>query len=180
MPRQVILAPHQSSWAKMFDEEARRIRAILSANALAIHHIGSTAIPGIVAKPIIDMLVAVADLECVDRCNGDMATIGYEAKGAHGIPMRRYFRKENDCGIRTHHVHIYLSSSPEIDRHLAFRDFLNAHPDWANAYSNLKMKLAAKHAYCTQDYQEGKSEFVTSIGQLADSWRRDRGNWESE
>jgi GrpB-like predicted nucleotidyltransferase (UPF0157 family) len=154
----------------MFNAESRLVLDALGDNAITAHHIGSTAIPAVVAKPVIDMLIVVADIALVDTCNTAMQRIGYEVMGEYGISARRYFRKDNDAGIRTHHVHVFAQRSPHVKRHLAFRDFMNAHPQWAAEYSELKRELAAKHPESNQHYYNGKSDFITSIDKLAAAW----------
>ena len=97
--------------------------------------------------------------------------LGYEAMGEFGLSGRRYFRKENPSGIRTHQVHIYETNSPEIKRHLAFRDYMIAHPENAEQYSQLKQKLAQKHPYDIEGYMDGKDEFVKRMEKKAMEWQ---------
>lgn len=133
---------------------------------VAIEHIGSTAIPGIKAKPIIDILLVVRDIERVDAKNNAMQNLGYEALGEYGIPGRRYFRKrkgEED----THHVHTFQEGNPEVQRHVLFRDYLRAHADEAQAYTRLKERLAEQFQHDIDVYTEGKSGFIQRIDQLA-------------
>jgi GrpB-like predicted nucleotidyltransferase (UPF0157 family) len=142
-------------------------------NLLEIHHIGSTAIPGIYAKPIIDMLPVVADIAAVDECISQMKSLGYEALGEFGIPQRRYFRRNNAAGVRTHQIHAFQIGSPAITRHLAFRDFLRAHPEIALQYSDLKRRLADSHPNDIEAYMDGKDAFVKEIEARALSWLAD-------
>ena len=146
MPAKVVVLPNDPAWASMFGSESRLILDVLGDNAIAAHHIGSTAIPAIVAKPVIDMLIVVADIESVDVCNAEMQRRGYEVMGEYGNPTRRYFRNDNDVGIRTYHVHVFPQGSPHVNRHLAFRNFMNAHSQWASKYSELKRELVSKHS----------------------------------
>jgi len=99
--RQVIVVPYDPRWPAAFDRAAGEVTEALGQSLLAIHHIGSTSIPGIHAKPIIDMLVVVNDLSLVDQCAERMRGIGYEAMGEFGIAGRRYFRRDNAAGVRT-------------------------------------------------------------------------------
>lgn len=105
----------------MFKEEAAKLQTIFGNEIVDIHHIGSTSVPGLKAKPIIDIMPVVRDINTVDNYNIYMQEIGYEPKGENGIPKRRYFQKGGEN--RTHHVHIYQTGSYEIKRHLAFRDY---------------------------------------------------------
>ncbi|MGB6017650.1 MAG: GrpB family protein [Nodosilinea sp.] len=97
--------------------------------------------------------------------------LGYEAMGEFGLSGRRYFRKDNAKGDRTHHVHAFQAGSSEIDRHLAFRDFMITHPDCAQQYSDLKRALAAQYPEDIDSYMDGKDEFVKSMEQRALQWR---------
>jgi len=155
----------------MFEAEAEDIAAILGPELLAIHHIGSTAIPGTKAKPIIDILVEVRDVERLDGFNEALNALGYESLGEHGIPGRRFFRKPGEF-TRTHHVHAYGRGHPEIERHLNFRDYLIAHPEEAQAYSRLKESLAREYSEDGEAYTEGKTAFIREIDAKAMAWRR--------
>lgn len=172
MAMEVLVLPHDPAWRDMFLAESRLILSALGQNALAAHHIGSTAIPSIVAKPVIDMLVVVKDIDAVDTRKREMESLGYEALGEFGIPCRRYFRKDSSVGKRTHHVHVFAQGSEQITRHLAFRDFMNAHPDWAARYSDLKRDLVARFPDSIERYMDGKDAFIKAIDRLADTWSR--------
>ena len=134
-----MLVAHDSSWSLDFERESGAIAPLVGPGLIAIHHVGSTAISGIMAKPIIDMLAVVSDLDVLEAATPALAHLGYEAKGEFGLPGRRYFRKSSEDGVRTHHLHGYQVGSPEITRHLAFRDYLIAHPESARAYEALKL-----------------------------------------
>lgn len=173
MVRQVIVVPHNPDWSSQFERESRAMREALSDdNLMALHHIGSTAILGIHAKPIIDILAEVADIHRVDDQTPNLAVLGYEALGEYGIPGRRYFRKHDAVGIRTHHLHVFPAGSAEVRRHLAFRDYMIAHPAAAQAYSALKQRLAAAHPTDIEAYMDGKDEFIQATEQKALAWNR--------
>lgn len=165
--RKVEVVPYRSEWRDLFTVEAQAIAKILKPNLVEIYHIGSTSIPNIYAKPIIDLLLAVNKIEDVDRQNTAMANLGYQAMGEFGISDRRYFRKNNALGKRTHHVHIFPVDSPQIKRHLAFRDYLIAHPLIAQKYSDLKRKLAQQYPHDIHGYMDGKDEFIQDIDRQA-------------
>ncbi|WP_286828128.1 MULTISPECIES: GrpB family protein [Kordiimonas] len=167
MTKSVHLVPHRTSWKAAFDEQVPVIRHALGNNAVCIAHIGSTAIPGILAKPIIDILVEVADVDAVDEATPAMLEAGFEAKGEYGIPGRRYFRLTDGEGRRTHHVHVFEKGSHHAVRHVAFRDFMRAHPEMAQAYSDLKANLAEMPGPA---YQDAKSAFVEEIQAIALKW----------
>src|SRR5215203_6087144 len=124
----VILVPHDLSWEKAFEAEAHRVRSGIKDNVVAIHHIGSTSIPGIYAKPVIDILVEVHDITDVDTRSASMEALGYEAMGEFGIEGRRYFRKDDERGLRSHQIHVFEYGSDQVRRHIAFRDYLLANP----------------------------------------------------
>lgn len=172
--RIVEVVPHNSGWRTAFEEEAAQIRQAMGETVAAIHHIGSTAIAQIHAKPIIDILVEVHNLDQVDTRNSAMEALGYTAMGEFGMPGRRYFRKETTAGVRTHHVHTFAVGTAEAERHLAFRDYLNAHPAIAQHYSELKQKLAQAHSSDIEAYMDGKDPFIRETEQAALDWYRDR------
>lgn len=172
MVKRVTVVPHHPDWKRQFKQESQLIQSALADNLIAIHHIGSTAIPGIQAKPIIDILVEVSDIDRVDAQSSALESLGYEAKGEYGIPGRRYFRKQNADGDRTHHLHIYETATPEVTRHLCFRDYLIAHPGDAQAYGQLKQVLADAHPNDIEAYMDGKDAFIQDMQQKALEWWR--------
>jgi GrpB-like predicted nucleotidyltransferase (UPF0157 family) len=169
--RQVQVHPPNPQWPREFDTEAAQVALALGTNVAHIHHIGSTAIPNIYAKPVIDLLVEVSAIEQVDSGNAALAALGYTALGEYGIPGRRYFRKDNALGTRTHHIHTFQAGSPPVTRHLAFRDFMIAHADCAQQYSDLKRRLAAQYPYDIARYMDGKDAFVKAMERRALAWR---------
>ncbi|MDC3413244.1 GrpB family protein [Aquibacillus sp. 3ASR75-11] len=170
--RKVEVLPHQAEWSKMFREESKRIKNVFEEEILNIFHIGSTAIPNINAKPVIDIMVEVINIENVNNFNNDMEQLGYEVLGENGISRRRFFRKGGDN--RTHHVHIFEQGNEEISRHLTFRDYMIAHPEEAVKYSQLKQNLAGKFPNNIEKYIEGKNHFIKEIDNKAEKWRRNR------
>jgi GrpB-like predicted nucleotidyltransferase (UPF0157 family) len=158
------------AWVARYEDEAPRLRAALKGMDVGVHHIGSTSIRGIHAKPIIDILLAVGDLNTLDSHADALRALGYEAKGEFGIPARRYFRKDSPAGIRTHQIHAFEQNSPGAHRHLAFRDYMNAHAQAAKAYSVLKQRLAKEFPFDSQAYMDGKDEFIKRHEALALAW----------
>ncbi|MDQ0189366.1 GrpB family protein [Alicyclobacillus cycloheptanicus] len=154
----------------MFEEESGYLRGIFAGQLIDVHHIGSTSVPGLEAKPIIDIMPVVRDISLVDECNHDMQNIGYEPMGENGITGRRYFQKGGDN--RTHHVHIYQVGSPDVERHLAFRDYLRTHPDTVEMYGTLKRQLAHQFPYDIDSYLNGKERLVLEIERRAVQWYR--------
>lgn len=169
--KSVVVVPHSHLWKDEFEAEARQISDTLGENVSAIHHIGSTAILTIYAKPVIDLLLEVRDLAMLDAQSSSMASLGYEVMGEFGISGRRYFRKDDERGIRTDQVHAFEVGSPESERHLAFRDYLISHPEDAETYSELKRKLAESHPCDMDAYMDGKDSFIKEIEHKAAVWR---------
>ncbi len=172
MTRRVEVIPHDPNWLDLFETESKQIAIALGENAIAIHHIGSTSIETIYAKPIIDILVEVKSIDRVDDQNSSMQLLGYHCMGEFGIEKRRFFLRDNQNGIRTHHIHAFEVGSAQIARHLAFRDYLNIHIEDALIYSLLKRSLAKKHPYDIQGYMDGKHELIQEIDRKAAEWRR--------
>ncbi len=127
---------------------------------LDVQHIGSTSIPGMPAKPILDIGVAVANFEEAVRCIPLMEQLGYSYKGENGIPRRHYFVKGEP---RTHHLHMLEAASEEWKNHLLFRDYLRGNAEAARAYANLKRQLAASFAADREAYQTGKERFINAV-----------------
>lgn len=163
MTNRVTVIPYNPLWPALFEQEAILIKQILGDNCIEIHHVGSTAVPGLAAKPIIDMIPVVKDITQVDLINEKMQSLGYEVKGEAGMLFRRFFKKEN-APIESN-VHIYEQGAGETDRMLKFRDWMRTHPEDRDVYAALKENLAHKYptditAYCLE-----KEAFVTSIDQ---------------
>jgi len=166
----VEITEYQPAWAGLFKQESERISRIFGENLAEIHHIGSTAVPGLVAKPIIDLMAEVTSLEACDAVNAEMRLLGYEPMDTYGIPGRRYYRKFSPDRTRTHHLHAFLAGSDHVVRHLAFRDYLIAHPETARTYGDLKRKLAAIDGGDWDSYVTGKERFVRQTERLALDW----------
>ncbi|AHE65852.1 hypothetical protein Loa_00263 [Legionella oakridgensis ATCC 33761 = DSM 21215] len=163
--RLIEVVPYDFNWPLQFEQEAKKIKKALGNNCIEIHHIGSTSVPDLAAKPIIDMIPVVLELDKVDSANAAMQALGYEAKGEYGILFRRYFQKGDN--LRTHHAHIFELGNPEIERHLKFRNWMRAHPDDRKAYAHLKKELAHQYPYDITAYCLGKENFITAIDKKA-------------
>lgn len=170
----VEVVPHDPRWREAFEAEAQAVAAALGETVVAIHHIGSTSIPDIHAKPVVDLLVEVSDVAETDARSPAMESLGYEVLGEYGIPGRRYFRKDDPQGIRTHNLHAFQAGSAQVERHLAFRDYLTAHPADARRYSELKRQLAEQHPRSMDGYMDGKDGFIQEIDRRAALWRASR------
>ncbi|MGM7637167.1 GrpB family protein [Bacillus sp. Hm123] len=158
-------------WGKLYSQEEGVLKGIFGDELVDIFHIGSTSIPTIgYAKPIIDILIVVKDIEKVDSYNGDMLAVGYEARGEFGIVGRRYFPKGGDN--RTHHVHIFQVGSEHIQTHLDFKEYLLNHPMDAKRYGELKLNLAEQFPNEHRKYQEGKQPFVRELVGKVQAWAK--------
>ncbi len=169
--RRIEIVAYDPDWVNQYQKEAEKLKAVLRPQLVAIHHIGSTAIPNIKAKPVIDILVQVREIARVDDFNDAMIQLGYEPKGENGIAGRRYFRKRHG-EQHTHHVHIFQQGNSEIKRHIDFRDYLKTHPKTAEAYGQSKEDLARKFRYDSLSYVDGKEAFVRETDKKAKVWRK--------
>ena len=167
----VEVVAHDPRWATIFRQEAVLLKTVFGDQALAIHHIGSTAVPGLCAKPIIDILLEVRDINTVDAFNKQLQHQGYTPRGEYGLPRRRFFPKTVG-GRRISHVHTWQIGDPESERHLSFRDYLISHPDTSSEYGRLKKELAAQFAHDRQSYMDGKHAFCQETEQRAVDWTR--------
>ena len=160
----VRLVPYATEWVQQFELEKSALRQVLAAHILEIQHVGSTAIPGMLAKPIIDIAIAVTDFEQARVCISLMEGLGYEYRGEQGIPRRHMFAKGNP---RTFHVHMLEIESLEWQNHLLFRDYLCQHLDAAKEYAQLKLQLATQYPQDRVAYTDGKAPFIQRVLQLA-------------
>lgn len=160
----IRVVEYDLEWPDAFEREAARIRAAAGEHLVALEHIGSTAVPGLPAKPIIDLLGGTDTLAGADACVDPLERIGYEyvPELEDAMPDRRYFRK-TAADRHTHHLHVVPADSGFFDRHLRFRDYLREHPRAAERYAELKRELAAEHRHDVAAYTEGKAEFVAEI-----------------
>jgi len=168
----ILVVDHSPGWAKSFELEANRISLALGDVLVQAHHIGSTAISHTKAKPVIDMLLEVISLESLDQNSPLLAALGYEIKGEFGIPGRRYFRLDDSTGRRTHQVHAFEAGAQNVIRHIAFRDYMRAHPSIAVEYGELKERLARENPNDMEAYIDGKNAFVKEHERRALLWRQ--------
>jgi GrpB-like predicted nucleotidyltransferase (UPF0157 family) len=156
-------------WRKSYNQEEVILKEVFRDELVDIFHIGSTSIPTIgYAKPIIDILIVVKDIENVDLNNSEMVALGYEPIGENGISGRRYFPKGKEN--RTHHVHIFQVGSEFIKTHLDFKEYLIKNPKEAKKYGELKVNLAKQFPYEHHKYQDGKQVFVNELVNKAKEW----------
>jgi GrpB-like predicted nucleotidyltransferase (UPF0157 family) len=172
----VELHPHSVHWAEMARAEIARLHRALGGVLVTVHHIGSTSIAGIRAKPIVDLIPVVSDLDSLDRDMPRVKAIGYECLGEFGLPGRRYCRRNDPVtGKRAYQLHCYAAGSSEIDRHLAFANYLRAHPEIAKEYEAEKIRAAALHPDNTLDYNAAKNDWIKRTEREALRWWKARG-----
>ncbi len=154
--------------------ESARLRSLLGEALVSVHHIGSTAVPGLPAKPIIDLLPVAADLCSIDDCTSLLEEAGYEAWGEYGLAGRRYFTKDSG-GYRKHNLHVYERGHPCVERHIAFCTFLKHHDRLCEEYADLKREVYARHPADIMAYNDGKNAWIKRIEPRAIEWYRQAG-----
>ncbi|WP_376795922.1 GrpB family protein [Thermogemmatispora sp.] len=171
MSRRVILVDYDPGWPLEYAAERQRLAEALSPWLVAIEHIGSTSVPGLAAKPIIDIMVAVGALSQAAHCIEPLHTLGYayQPEVERFIPERRYFRKLRG-EQETHHLHLVEYDSPFWRRHLLFRDYLRSHPATAQEYARLKRELAVRFPEDVAAYTEAKTAFIRRVEAEAAHW----------
>jgi GrpB-like predicted nucleotidyltransferase (UPF0157 family) len=167
----VEVAEYDPAWPQRFVEERERIAAALGDTDAVIEHIGSTAVPGLPAKPVIDIMVGVPDIERAGQAVAGLINLGYQyvPELESQLPERRYFRRGTP---ETHHVHMVAVSSDFWEEHLLFRDYLRTHPQAAEEYGKLKRGLAGRFPFDRDAYRAGKLPFIDTV---VDAARREAG-----
>ena len=156
----VVIVDYNPLWPEQFETLRSHLANVLGRLALAIEHVGSTAVPGLAAKPIIDVDVLLKSADDLPRAIAALASIGYEHRGDLGVPGREAFRAPA-AGPR-HHLYV-CPNTAEYQRHMAFRNHLRSHPEDANAYANLKRALAIRFRNDREAYNNAKSDIVERI-----------------
>jgi len=166
----VRIVPHDPAWAALFEEEAAVLRATIGEWITGgVHHVGSTAVPGLSAKPIIDIAVGVKSLEASRPCIRLLREVGYLYSPYRGDVMHWFCKP--DPARRTHHLHLIPTGSSRLAEEIALRDYLTAHRDSASEYGALKTRLAAQHLDDREAYTRAKAAFVETLTSRARSWR---------
>lgn len=160
---------YSPKWPAAFQTEAAAWSALLGDALLELHHIGSTSVPGLAAKPTIDLLPVVREIEPVDELESRIVNAGYKAWGEYGLPGRRLFTKDTG-DVRTCNIHIYPEGHSDIERHVAFRNYLRAHPPACSAYEAVKRKAYRLHPADIVAYNDAKSGWIRHIEQIALKW----------
>jgi len=162
MTHHVLLVPYDPDWPRRFEEEHRVLAEVFAETGAVIEHIGSTAVPGLGSKPVIDVMVGVPALAVAEERIRALESAGYEYVQEYEtqLPNRRYFRKPR-LGTRMFHLHCVVTGTDLWIRHLAFRDYLRAHPEAAAAYYRLKEDLATR--VTKEEYTEAKRPFIEQV-----------------
>ena len=161
--RKIVVEPYREAWEQNFGDIEAEIRAALGELALRIEHVGSTAVPGMSAKPIIDIDVVIRDRSVLDRVISALAAIGYEHEGDLGIAGRDAFRYDGKEHLQKHHLYVCAEDSPELKRHIAFRDYLRTCPEAAREYSQIKEEAAALYPFDIEGYIRHKAPFIEKV-----------------
>jgi GrpB-like predicted nucleotidyltransferase (UPF0157 family) len=161
--RTLRLVSYDAAWPARFEAEAARVRAALGDAVSAIEHIGSTAVPGLAGKPVIDFGIAVLSEAAADSCIAPLESLGYEYRGTHGDDPRRRYYVRNVDGVRTEQIHLYVLPAPAWEEHLAFRDMLRADPALVSAYAAKKYRVAEAVGWDKAAYSIAKGDFVQRV-----------------
>ncbi len=167
----VRIVPYDPAWPALARAELRRIGDELGDVAVRLEHVGSTAVPGLAAKPIVDLLVSVGDVEARKGYVEPLERLGYLFVPAPQSSDLHFFARPPERP-RTHHVHVCAAGSPHESRHLAVRDFLRAHPGEAASYAAVKRRVAARHPQDRLAYIAGKDPYVVALERRATAWAR--------
>jgi len=169
----VVLRDHDARWAPCFRCVAAVIRTTLEPYKMELHHIGSTSIPGIKAKPILDILGLVEDIEAFERQHPKLEQLGFVWKGEYGIPGRRYCVLHNaEKTVGYLHLHTFRRTHPEADAHILFRDYLRAFDEKAKQYEKLKETLAVMYASERDKYTSAKDTLMQTLLREAQAWKQ--------
>jgi len=176
--KKIVVVDYDPAWTKRYKSEETILRKALAAFIVDIQHIGSTAVPNLAAKPIVDIMVGVNSMEQFDQMGGvskvEACSYQYRQWIEVQIPFRRYFIKEDDQGRRIHNLHLVEYTHDWWKRHIVFRDYLRTHPDERDAYGALKRKIAPLHTDVMQ-YNDAKSDFIKQLEAKAFQWADKNG-----
>jgi len=159
----VVVVPYDEAWKKDFTDITADIREVLGDLALRIEHVGSTSVPGLSAKPVIDIDIVIKDLSVFDDVVAALKTIGYHHEGNLGIAGREAFKYDGKEHLRKHHLYVCTEDSPELKRHTAFRDYLLSHPEAVREYSRVKEEGAELYPNDIDQYIRHKTPFIESV-----------------
>lgn len=160
--RNIIVLSYDEKWKQAFLDIEAELDAALGSLAISIEHVGSTSVPGLAAKPIIDIDVVVCRADMVDVIKA-LARIGYEHEGNGGIEDREMFKYSGKEHLMEHHLYVCPEDSRELKRHILFRDYLRSHPEAVNAYSQIKKEAAELYPHDIDGYINHKGVLIEKI-----------------
>jgi GrpB-like predicted nucleotidyltransferase (UPF0157 family) len=179
MVRTIEVVEHEPTWTAAFEREAAALIRVFGDTLVATHHIGSTSVGALAAKPVVDILVVLRETDTIDRFNSGMERLGYRVRGecldaeVPGTRGRFYFSKDT-AGVRTHQAHVCAADHPHVTDLLVFRDYLRSHPTRATEYGTLKRDLAHRHRNDNIAYMRGKNAFIRTLLEEARELRSQR------
>jgi GrpB-like predicted nucleotidyltransferase (UPF0157 family) len=164
VPKPVELVPYSAEWPATAERELGRLVHALHGLVVEAHHIGSTAVPGLSAKPVIDLLLVVRNVAELDAHEAAVRHLGYRCRGENGIAGRRYYTLDDTLtGRRQFQVHCFAPENGEVERHLAFRDYLRTHPEAARAYEAEKRRCRELHPHDSNAYCDAKAGWIAGV-----------------
>lgn len=169
--RPISIVCYDQQWAQDFEELSEVLRDALGGLVARVEHVGSTSVPGLAAKPVLDIDLVIAKSTPMPHVIAALSALGYEHRGDQGIPGREAFGRADDLVPRDgserrwprHHLYVCRADADELARHLAFRDYLRAHPEAVGAYAHLKRRLAERHPTDRDAYCRAKTDFICEI-----------------
>ena len=161
--KHVVVLPYDEAWKKDFEEIKAELMAVLDGLVLSVEHVGSTSVPGLAAKPIIDIDVVIEDTDCFEKVKAALEMIGYQHEGDLGIHGREAFKYDGKEHLRKHHLYVCAKDSDELKRHLSFRDYLRTHSDAVKEYGRIKEEGARLYPNDIDSYIEYKAPFIENI-----------------
>jgi len=166
--REMLVVPYDESWAEMYEAEKEILLKVFGGFALDIRHFGSTSVKGMSAKPVLDIMIIVTNINLADDYKAEMIRRGYTPKGENGIEQRRYFvRYKPDGENHASHIHVYEKGNPHISDELMFRDFLSLDEESFREYERVKLEAAEKFRFSPGEYTDAKSACVAAIMEKA-------------
>ena len=162
----VELDEFSTGWASEYEQEAKLLKEVLGDKLLEIHHVGSTSIKGLKAKPVIDILVAIEDLDNISSIEEMLKDYDYSNRGHQGVEDRYFFAKGPE-EARTHYIHFVEPKNNTYYNLVLFKKYLLEHEEYIQKYCDLKQELASKYSDDRKKYTAGKSEFISSVIKLA-------------
>ena len=160
--RNIVVVPYDPNWKHEFERIKIELARALKNTALAIEHVGSTSVPTLYAKPIIDIDIVI-DEEALDKVINQLREIGYTHLGNLDIAGREAFSYTNKPHLMEHHLYVCDKDADELKRHLALRDFLRSHEEYCEKYSKIKLEMANRYPHDIDNYIEGKQPIILEI-----------------